>query len=406
MSPVPAPPTAQNMDRLVSVVAPLARITQPEVIGLGNIPDDRGVLLAGNHTLYGLIDVPFMIAELWKRRQITVRGLGEHTHYAIPVWRNLLELGGMVRGTRENVRELMRAGQNVLVFPGGSGEVFKDADKRYQLLWKERLGFARLAIEFGYPIVPFASVGIEDALHVVADRTTPGLAPVSHLMERLVGLPLPPIARGVGPTILPRPERLYFWFGEPIDTTRFAGRENEDEAPRLLRNEVRDAVESGIRVLRAERRHDPGRKLTTRLFGTAPHSALADSDPQAWFVTRAFDTWNDQGPQGAAAWLSARVELTDPTGWDGGATRRGRNTVIGHLGEVADRLGGGYAEVTEARTVSGDNVLISVLVRTAAGHKGRDLHTFHFIVTIEHGLITRMRAFLTEREAIAAAQTL
>lgn len=391
------------MDRLATVLAPLARVVQPEIIGIDNIPDDRGVLIVGNHTLYGLLDLPFAMTELWKRRHLTVRGLGEHAHYAVPVWRNLLELSGMVRGTRENVRELMRAGEHVLVFPGGSGEVFKDADKRYQLIWKERLGFARLAIEFGYPIVPFASVGIEDALHVVADRTTPGLAPVSHLMERLVGLPVPPIARGVGPTILPRPERLYFWLGKPIDTTRFAGRENEDEAPRLLRNEVRDEVESGIRVLRAERRHDPGRKLTTRLLGTAPHSKIAERDPQAWFVTRAFETWNDQGPLGAAAWLSARVELTDPSEWDGGETRRGRNTVIGHLGDVAERLGGGHAEVTEARTVNDSGVLISVLVRTAEGRKGKDLQTFHFLVTIEHGLITRMRAFLTEREALASA---
>jgi hypothetical protein len=43
-----------------------------------------------------------MMAELWTRRQTCVRGLGDHGHYAIPVWRNLLELCGMVRGARQN----------------------------------------------------------------------------------------------------------------------------------------------------------------------------------------------------------------------------------------------------------------------------------------------------------------
>jgi hypothetical protein len=42
--------------------------------------------------------------------------------------------------------------------PGGAGEVFKGRGQDYKLLWKERLGFARMAIEFGYPIVPFAAV--------------------------------------------------------------------------------------------------------------------------------------------------------------------------------------------------------------------------------------------------------
>jgi hypothetical protein len=37
-----------------------------------------GSLLVGNHTIYGFLDLPFMIAEIWKRRQIMVRGLGEH----------------------------------------------------------------------------------------------------------------------------------------------------------------------------------------------------------------------------------------------------------------------------------------------------------------------------------------
>ena len=32
----------------------------------------------------------FMMAEIWKHRRITVRGLGEDAHYAVPIWRELL----------------------------------------------------------------------------------------------------------------------------------------------------------------------------------------------------------------------------------------------------------------------------------------------------------------------------
>ena len=104
---------------MVSLLEPYRRITQPKFYGMGNVPDD-GSPLVGNHTIYGFLDLPLMMAEVWRRRRIAIRGLGEHAHYAVPVWRDLLGASGMVRGTRDNVRALMRDDQTVLVFPGGA----------------------------------------------------------------------------------------------------------------------------------------------------------------------------------------------------------------------------------------------------------------------------------------------
>jgi 1-acyl-sn-glycerol-3-phosphate acyltransferase len=265
-SSVPAPPSRQQLDRLVGALEPLARVAQPKVYGSEHVPRD-GALLVGNHTIYGLLDLPFMMAELWNRRQVAVRGLGEHAHYSIPGWRNLLEACGMVRGTRDNVRVLMARRENVLVFPGGAREVNKRRGEKYQLIWKERLGFARLAIEHGYPIVPFAAVGAEEMLEVVLDEGNPVYAQFTSAIKKLTGLPLPPLVRGVGPTWFPRPERLYFWFGAPIDTTRLAGRQDDDGAARALRDEVKQAVQTGILFLLAEREQDPHRGLAPRLLG-------------------------------------------------------------------------------------------------------------------------------------------
>jgi 1-acyl-sn-glycerol-3-phosphate acyltransferase len=278
---IPAAPSAAQMDRLAGIVAPLARVTAPQVVGIDRIPDE-GALFVGNHTIFGFLDLPFMMTELWTQRGIAVRGLGEHGHYAIPVWRDLLEMCGMVRGTRDNVRALMREGEHVLVFPGGSAEVFKRRGQKYQLLWKERLGFARLAIEHGYPIVPFAAVGAEEMYDVIADDNTRGYGQVSALMKRLVGIPLPPLTRGHGPTLLPRPERLYFWFGDPLDTRRFDGRAEDDAAARTLRDEVRAAVEAGLAELHDLRNHDPERGLPARLRPPGPElPELATADPKA-----------------------------------------------------------------------------------------------------------------------------
>ena len=264
---IPVLPSEQAIDRLVSLLEPYRRITAPKFYGMGNLPDD-GSLLVGNHTIYGFLDLPFMMAEVWKRRRIAIRGLGEHAHYKIPLWRDLLGACGMVRGTRDNVRALMRDRQTILVFPGGAREVNKRRGQQYQLLWRERMGFARLAIEHGYRIVPCAAVGAEDMLDVIADVDTPVYGQLVRLSKKVTGFPVPPVVRGVGLTPLPRPERLYFWFGEPIDTTGFADH-NDDTAARAVRDEVKASVMAGIQFLRDERDKDPDRDLTKRLLRRA-----------------------------------------------------------------------------------------------------------------------------------------
>ncbi len=252
------------MDRVASLVAPFSRVIQPKLYGLDHLPAD-GSLLVGNHTIYGLLDVPFMMAEVWKQCRLAIRGLGEHAHYAVPIWRDLLTAGGMVRGTRDNVRALMRGRQTILVFPGGAREVNKRRGQQYQLLWRERIGFARLALEQGYPVVPVAAVGAEEMLDVIIDQDTPIYGRLAHLYEKATGFPTPPVIRGVGVTPVPRPERLYFSFGEPIDTTRFGSSFDDTSAARALRDQVKQAILSGVQFLRDERDQDPNRALLTRL---------------------------------------------------------------------------------------------------------------------------------------------
>jgi 1-acyl-sn-glycerol-3-phosphate acyltransferase len=99
---------------------------------------------------------------------------------------------------------------------------------------EERIGFARLAIEQGYPIVPFAAVGADDMLDVIVDQRTPVYGQLALLYEKLAGFPTPPLVRGVGLTPIPRPKRLYFWFGEPRATTRFSAYDDDTAAPRAL----------------------------------------------------------------------------------------------------------------------------------------------------------------------------
>lgn len=262
---IPEIPSAEWRDRLVRVLEPLRRITRPEVLGLDRVPQRRA-LLVGNHTIYGLLDLPFLLAELHRRRGLAVRSLGDHAHFAVPAWRELLAACGMVRGTRANCAELMRRGEVVMVFPGGGREVAKRRGEAYTLIWGNRLGFARMAIEHEYPIVPLGMVGAEEAYDIRLDGDSPVLAPFRAVARRLTGMKDPmPLATGIGPTLIPKPQRLYFGFGEPISTLPYRGRAGEEAACRAVRDRTREAVEAQIELLRAERERDPDRGLLSAL---------------------------------------------------------------------------------------------------------------------------------------------
>jgi 1-acyl-sn-glycerol-3-phosphate acyltransferase len=259
---VPAAPSAKSLAPLVKALAPLRRVIKPKVYGIEHVPKG-GALLVGNHTLYAMFDLIFWTAELIDRGMM-VRGLGEHVLFRMPVSSELLKACGIVPGTRDNMRELMRRGDLILVFPGGAREVAKRKGERYQLIWKNRLGFAKMAIEGRYPIVPFASLGIEDALDIVLDTDNPLMAPVRKLFEKVLKVEPLPIVRGIGLTPLPRPERLYFWFGEPISTLEYDGVVNEENA-RELRARTAASIEGGLNFLFDEREEDPERSLLHRL---------------------------------------------------------------------------------------------------------------------------------------------
>ena len=260
---IPSTPTKADVAAALRMLEPLRKVIKPKVYGIEHVPKKRALLVGNHNTL--AVDLPLLAAELWERGRM-VRPLGDHAHFKIPGWRHALSRMGVVEGTREITSELMRRGELVMVFPGGGREVYKRRNERYKLVWKNRLGFARLAIQHEYPIVPFASVGAEHGIDIVVDSGSTLLAPVQFLAEKLLGTDAPPVFRGVGLTPLPRPERQYYWFGKPIDTAEFKGHEADDNAARTVRERTASAVEEGIEKMLTERDADPNRSLVGRLL--------------------------------------------------------------------------------------------------------------------------------------------
>ncbi len=229
---------------------------QPEYLGLENLSKDNPGLYVSNHTLLGLTDGPLYIPKLYEDLDIYLRVMVDNLHKSLPLWRSIMTDLGTVTGSKEHATDLMQQKQHILVFPGGANEVCKTKENAYQLDWKERYGFVKLSIANNYPIIPIASLGGDELYDIIADK--------EDLKESRLGAWLkdkgildkyfkggeivPPLVKGIGPTIIPKPKKLYYKFCKPIPTKQFKGNASEKNL-KAIRQKVEEAIYEGIEEL-------------------------------------------------------------------------------------------------------------------------------------------------------------
>jgi 1-acyl-sn-glycerol-3-phosphate acyltransferase len=260
------PARVQALRRVVETVAdgaaPLVDLYRPYVDGLHHLPPDGRFLLVGNHTQFGAegLLIPLLVRHAIGRRvrPLTDRNFGRMG--GLPG--DLLAAVGAVVGAPETARKLMTRDEPILVFPGGGREIAKFKGEEYVLRWQDRTGFARLAVEYTYPIVPVGLVGGDDVYRSMTTREGRWGRLSQSLTERLSGRSdmAMPLMRGIGPTLIPRPQRMYLRFGIPIDTTKPTGVTEEKWAATVKQN-AQQSLEQILADLQQIRSSDPYREL-------------------------------------------------------------------------------------------------------------------------------------------------
>lgn len=243
-------------------ITALINLYRPYVDGLKNLPRDGRFLLVGNHTQIG-IEAPlishFIHRELGRRvRPLAERAIGQAPE---PI-RDMLAAYGAVVGSPESARELMQNNESMLVFPGGGRELPKFKNEEYTLRWDGRSGFARLSVESDYPIVPVGLVGGDDLYESLLTRDS-RLGQLSlKLTERLFDRRdfAPPLMRGIGPTLIPRPHRMYLRFAAPISTIK-PHQIPETVWVENIKQQTQDSLEQILAELQEVRARDPYRTL-------------------------------------------------------------------------------------------------------------------------------------------------
>jgi 1-acyl-sn-glycerol-3-phosphate acyltransferase len=208
-----------------------------ETEGIERVPTG-GVLLIANHAGQLPFDATMvstaMLLEADPPR--ILRGMAEFWVPQLPFVSELAARAGAVAGTPETCREMLEAGEAVLVFPEGVRGMNKLYKDRYKLQ-RFGSGFVRLALEAGVPIVPIAVVGSEEQ--------QPGLANWSSAAAALgmPAFPITPTFPWLGPLgLLPLPVKYRIYFGEPL---HFEGSPTDEDAvidEKVAR--VREAIEA------------------------------------------------------------------------------------------------------------------------------------------------------------------
>jgi 1-acyl-sn-glycerol-3-phosphate acyltransferase len=248
------------------------RLFNPMIIGAQHIPAEP-CLFVGNHSLFaldGAVITPLFMKEL----QRFPRGMGDKFLFSNQRIAAFLLANGLVMGHPDVCAALMEDKQDLLVFPGGAHEAVKPTSQLYQLQWKERYGFVKLAAFHGYTIMPFGLVGPDEFYdHWIEGQELPE-STIGRVLSRLGLLTedtrydiLPPVPRGSLGTLLPKPRRCYLGFGEPINLSRYMGKDIGKKTQRTVRAQVAEQIEQQLaQLLIVREQHRKDDSLLRRLL--------------------------------------------------------------------------------------------------------------------------------------------
>jgi 1-acyl-sn-glycerol-3-phosphate acyltransferase len=215
--------------------------------GVENIPEGR-VMIIANHSgqipFDGAMIASAMLLEGEPPRLL--RTMVERWSPTIPYVSIMFSRTGQVVGHPENAVRLLEAEHSLLVFPEGAPGSNKMFSKAYQLQ-EFGLGFMRLALQTGTPIVPVSVVGAEEQYPAIYN---------ARKLARLIGAPAFPVTPFmVLPLVglLPLPTKYRISFGEPMV---FEGDPDDDdevigEKVWLVRSTIQNMINRGLR----EREH-------------------------------------------------------------------------------------------------------------------------------------------------------
>lgn len=132
-----------------------------EVENFYRIPKTGAALIVYYHGCIPLDHFYLMTKVLLYRKRL-IRSVGDHFLFLIPGSRMLMNELKVLTGPVEECVKLLNEGNLLSIAPGGTREALF-GDNRYKLIWNDRIGFAKVAIEAKVPIIPVFTQNLREA---------------------------------------------------------------------------------------------------------------------------------------------------------------------------------------------------------------------------------------------------
>jgi 1-acyl-sn-glycerol-3-phosphate acyltransferase len=231
-----------------------------EVEGWENLPDPP-VLLIGIHSGGPFPWDAWTVGVQWWRhfgRSRPLHGTAHDALMATPLVGSYFRKLGVLPAAPDSITAALAAGRDVALYPGGERDSLRPWTRRDEAILAGRMGFVKLAIRTGVPIVPISTVGGPDAMPVIA--TGRRIAKTLRL-DKFARLKMFPIAIqapwGISPALLPEvpfPTKIRTAFGEPIELSSDPARAEDDDYIQDRYEAVQASIQAGMDRLARRRR--------------------------------------------------------------------------------------------------------------------------------------------------------
>ncbi|XP_076749205.1 DGAT1/2-independent enzyme synthesizing storage lipids [Xylocopa sonorina] len=137
-----------------------------EVVGLENIPQNEPVLFVFYHGAIP-VDIYYFVSKIFLLNSRLIHTVGDRFLFKCPGWSLIADAGKIIPGTVQTCSTILKEGNMLAISPGGVYEA-QFGDAYYQLMWKKRVGFAKVALDAKVCIIPFFTKNIREAFRTIS----------------------------------------------------------------------------------------------------------------------------------------------------------------------------------------------------------------------------------------------
>lgn len=173
-----------------------------EITGLEHIPDTGSTLFVFYHGAIP-IDLYYFISRVFLVKNRLIYSVGDRFLNKIPGWGVISDALQVSPGTVQSCSSILKDGNMLAISPGGVFEA-QFGNSYYELLWRNRVGFAKVAIDSKTQIIPMFTENVREAF-----RSAPVMKKLFIKLYNVTRIPLRPVYGGF-------PVKLRTHLGPPI----------------------------------------------------------------------------------------------------------------------------------------------------------------------------------------------